>query len=297
MRRVGGLVLIVAVAALLVGINASRSSVPTDSELSLAKEHFPALPHLDIDFAANSTAEVESLITTDRPYIEPGDSFDLDSGSPSELSLNMTALNDWAGLLHGAYPNASIYATTSGLAHYAEVAGNASSNFTGIFYDYEPNYEPEYNASFAATLTNFQDAAKIAAARGFESVGYPTGRPILGPHFAADNWSYAALGSTVDQLVVQTQTYCSHLTDFGNAVNHVLGEYTTAGEPRTNLSFQITLGNNVSLTRNEVSPKAAYRCARDLTEDNLPSLYLWWGPGSNSDVVEFLKDIGRVANS
>ena len=122
---------------------------------------------------------------------------------------------------------------------------------------------------------------------------YPTGRPILNPHYQSDHWNYGLLAETVDHLVVQTQLYChANTTSFASAVTKVLGQYAAAsasGAP----TFQITLGNNLTITPNQVSPSQAYNCTHVLTQDGLRTLYVWWGTGANSDLLTFLKDIGR----
>ncbi len=256
-----------------------------------------ALPSIAITFAANSSAEVESLIHSDHAYIRAGDSFDLVSGSPSTVPLNVPELNLWAKELHKEYPDAKIYEHTAGLAHYLTLAEEASPLVSGIYYDYEPGYEPEFNASFNVTLANFDEANTIALAHGLVSVGYPTGRPILFRTYKADDWNYGELADAVDQLVIQSQTYCRmNMTWWTEAVDDVLGQYASVLPP-TGPTFQVTLGVNSTVTPNEVSPLQAYNCTRLLTHDGLTSLYLWWGPGANSDVLKFLRDIGRTAES
>jgi len=289
--------LVIAIAALLVDTAMPTiSSGSENSGLALARE-YPTLPHLNITFAANSTAEVESLITTDQPYIRAGDSFDLDSGSPSNLSLNLTAINYWASLLHAAYPKTAIYAHTSGLAHFATLAAGVNRDISAIYYDYEPGYEPEFTRNFTQTVADFVNATIIAHAHGLQSVGYPFGRPIDNPGWTKYHWDFGKLAEVVDQLVVQTQRYCQDNTsDFQTATSIVLGQYAAdhvAGSP----IFQVTLGINATVTPNQVDPQQAYACARVLTNDGLRSLFLWWGPGDNSGVVQFLRDIGRHARS
>jgi len=270
--------------------------VPPPTDFELARLPTP-LPHLDITFAANSTREVESLIGKIAPYIEPGDSFDLVSGSPERTPLNVSAINLWASLLRSAYPTYPIYAHTAGLANYRVLAGNASPNISGIFYDYEPNYETEFTANFSETLGYFADATRIANAHGLLGIGYPTGKPIAFANWTKDHWNYASLAEVVNDLVVQSQTYCRQGTaQYASAISDVLAQYLAAGAPGAP-TYQVTLGNNVNVTPNQVSPLQAYNCSSILTTDGLKTLYLWWGPGTNSNVIAFLKDIGRKANA
>ena len=292
-RRMAAFGLTVAVVALLLGQSAGTS--PSPSPNAAVSTAVASLPRFSITFAANSTAEVTSLVTTDKPYIRSGDSFDLDSGSPSKLPLNVTAINYWASLLRAAYPKAVIYAHTSGLAHLATLAAGVSKNISGVYYDYEPRYEPEFTTNFTQTLAEFANATVIAHTFGLESVGYPFGRPIAVKNWTQYDWDYGKLAKTVDQLVIQTQRYCrGGISKFQNAVSIVLGEYAADGVNGTPI-FQITIGNNTTLTPNEVDPLQAYNCTQVLKDEGLRSLYLWWGPSDNAGVVQFLQEIGRHA--
>lgn len=284
---------IVVVSLLVVSIPLSEGVRPSESSSSATLGTSP-LPALSIIFAANSTAEVESLIK-DKPYIDVGDSFDLDSGSPSTLPLNVTAINSWASLLHKSFPEAAIYAHTSGISHLETLAAGVSSNIAGIYYDYEPNYEPEFTTNFSQTVSQFYNATAIAHAHGLVSVGYPFGRPIQTPGWTKYDWNYAELSQAVDVLVIQTQRYChSSTASFESAVATVLSQFAADSMAVGPPVFQITIGNDTTYTPNQVGPFAAYECAQVLTNDHLKSLYLWWGPTDPKGVVDFLRDIGRT---
>ena len=273
----------------------TRGSVPA-TDMHAASAFLP-LPGLGITFAANSTAEVNSLIATDRPYIQPGDSFDLASGNPENTTLNTGEINHWASLLREAFPSATIFAHTAGVSHLSTLVTKASANIAGVFYDYEPHYEPEFSANFSQTVGEFENATNIAHSQGLLSIGYPTGQPIASAQYRIDDWNYGVLAEKVDQLVVQSQTYCHKgITSYRNAVSDVLGQYAQESAPGVP-TFQITLGVNASLTPNQVTPSQAYNCARVLTDFGLSTLYLWWGPNSNPEVQRFLEDIGRTPTS
>ena len=230
-----------------------------------------------------------------RPSVRrAGDSFELVSGVPSKHTLDIAEIDGWAGELHAAFPSAEIYAGTAGIAHLTTLASRVSNVVTGVFYDYEPGYEPEFTGNFSQSVSEFENASEVAHVHGLLSIGYPTGRPIASPSFRADNWSYGVLAKTVDELVVQTQTYCHQgVAAFVNATNTVLTQYAATSAPGAP-TFQITLGGNASATPNQVTPAQAYRCTQVLLQDGLKSLYLWFGPGSNDKVVQFLKELGRT---
>ena len=292
-RGIGSLAALSLLITVLLAVSGGNPASSESSSLGPATKLAP-LPSISITFAANSTAEVNSLVNTDRSYIEPGDSFDLVSGTPSTSPLAVGEINYWASLLRAAYPGAAIFASTSGIAHFATLAKKVNADISGIFYDYEPGYEAEFTVNFTQTLAEFTNVTEVAHAHGLLSIGYPTGRPISEPKFRSDHWDYGALSGVVDRLDVQTQTYCHESArSFENATSRVRDQYAAVGASGIP-TFQVTLGINASLTPNQVSPSQAYNCTQVLTGDGLKTLYLWFGPGSNSDVLRFLKDIGRT---
>ncbi|MGI0070471.1 MAG: hypothetical protein ACRECT_00080 [Thermoplasmata archaeon] len=181
---------------LVVGSGAPAHLTATESG-GAAATSATALPHLAIIFAANSTAEVRALIG-DHRYIQPGDAFDLDSGSPSNVALSVSHIDQWARMLHAAYPGAMIYAHTSGIAHYTTLAKRAGPDVSGVYYD----YEPEVTANFTPTLAEFTKITAIAHRYGLESIGYPTGQPILSTSYRSDDGQFPQLSAAVDQLVI-----------------------------------------------------------------------------------------------
>jgi hypothetical protein len=288
-----------ALAALTVGLLALPlpGHVPESGRPVPAVDGMPSLPPITITFAANSSAEVNSLIRQDASYIGAGDSFDLVSGMPESRSLDVGELNHWASELRAAFPTARVFAHTAGLSHFTTLAREASSEFSGILYDYEPGYEPEFTLNFTRTLSEFENATAVAHARGLLSVGYPTGQPLSNPHDASYGWNYGALAGTVDVLDVQSQSLCRKgAAAFATGVSTVLSQYaasSASGAP----TFQVTLGINASLTPNQVSPTRAYGCTAVLTDAGLRTLYVWWGPGANSQLITFLRDLGRTSSS
>jgi hypothetical protein len=285
-----------ALAGLVVGLVALPlpSHAPASGGPVFAVARVPSLPPISIEFAANSSAEVNSLIHQDPSYIGPGDSFDLVSGMPASRNLDVSELNHWASELRAAFPTARIFAHTAGVGHFTTLAREASSAFSGILYDYEPGYETEFTLNFTRTVSEFENVTAVAHARGLLSVGYPTGQPLSNPHDASYGWDYGTLAGTVDLLEIQSQSLCQKGTSaFRTGVSTVLSEYaasSASGSP----TFQVTLGINSSLTPNQVSPTRAYGCTAVLTNDGLRSLYVWWGPGSNSQLLSFLRDLGRT---
>ncbi len=288
-----GIVALAVVAAVVlatVGL-ASQSSPPATGS------GFAPLPHLAITFAANSSSEVRFLLTSARPYLEPGDSFDLVSGSPENSTLSVSNLQRWSEELRAAYPWATISFHTAGVGNLGGVAPAAIGNASGVLYDYEPGFEPEFSFNFTATLANFQNATAIAHANGVRSIGYPIGRMLLDPALQKYDWNYATLAGTVDQLIVQTQTYCAQgVPRFAEATGLVLAQFKAANLTSVP-TFQVTIGNATTALPNGVTAVPAYDCAAQLTGAGLSTLYLWWDIGGESNLLAFLQDIGRGSSA
>ena len=248
---------------------------------------------LSITFAADSNLEVNFLLTTARFYVESGDSFDLVSGSPENSSLGVRNIDNEAQELHSAYPQDTVYAHTAGIAHYSSMAAGVGSDVSGILYDYEPGFEPEFTYNFTRTVLSFENATVEAHAHGLLSVGYPIGRVLLDRAYLQYDWNYATLALAVDRLVVQTQTYCVQgASTFATAISAALDEYKAAGLT-TVPTFQVTIGNATTQLPNGVTATPAFDCAQDLSTYGLHSLYVWFDEGGESNVIEFLQDLGR----
>jgi hypothetical protein len=283
-----GAIVVVVLVILLVGVTVDNWGRPAPSALPTP------LPTLAITFDANTSAEVTTLLTTIRPYVLPGDSFDLVSGSPESSPLSVTNVNHWAAELRETFPSATIYAHTAGISNYGTLSAGVRGNVTGVLYDYEPTFEPEFTYNFSSTLSNFQNVSAAARAAGVESVGYPIGRPILGAEVEDYRWNYAVLAGAVDRLVIQTQYYCKvGPTTFATAVSTVLDQYAAA-DVSPAPTFQVTIGNATTSLPNGVTAAPAYDCAQELTSLGLHTLYVWWDEGAASELVQFLQDIGRT---
>ncbi len=253
----------------------------------------PAPLALNITFAVNSTTEVDQIIS-DGAWIQSGDSFDLVSGSPAREALNVSAVDAWAEALHAAFPAARIYAHTAGVEHVRTLARKASRLISGIFYDYEPHYEREFTTNFSRTLSNFAEATALAHQYGRLSIGYPTGQEIARNRTNQTGWDYATIAGQVDGLVVQTQAFCHRSTASLNAsTDEVLAQYSAAGWTGAPPTFGITVGAT-NVTPNGVPAAEADACASAIAAEGLHALYVWWAPGTNAQLVEFLAGIGRA---
>lgn len=248
---------------------------------------------LSITFSAKSSAEVRSLVQS-RAYIQEGDSFDLVSGSPASLPLATGLIDQWASMLRSAYPTADIFAHTAGVAHFEELARHAGPSLSGIYYDYEPGYESEFTWDFSESLARFKEVTAIAHRHGTESVGYPTGRPLLSASLERYHWNYATLAGAVDRLVVQTQRYCLRgPSEFEEATAILLGQFASDRPGAPLPTLQITIGDRTPRTPNAVGPGQGSDCARVLAAHGIRELYIWSVPRDHGKVVRFLQEIGR----
>jgi len=245
-----------------------------------------------ITFVVSGQPEVESLLTKLKPYIHRGDVFDLLAGGKTDPSVR--GVDKWAEELHAAYPWATIYVHVSGISRYRDVAKSVGPDIAGVTYDYEAHYEPEFSYNFEATEKNFRTVADIATEYGIQSVGYPTGIPLLKAYLSQYDWNYATLARIVDVLDIQTQLFCQKSpTDYARAVSVVLAQYAAAGRSGS-ATFQITIGGTESTLPHAVSAAVGFACAQELESLGVHTLYVWWQENSLSSVAQFLKDLSNA---
>jgi hypothetical protein len=279
-----GVVVVVAVGITVFGWGVSGASPSTPTG---------PVSNLSITFAADSDAEVNFLLDQARAYISPGDSFDLVSGSPEDSGPRVSNVINEAQELSAAFPGRTIYSHTAGIANYRTMASGIGSKVAGVFYDYEPGFEPEFTLNFTQTVSSFENVTSVAHQYNLQSVGYPIGRALLESDLQQYHWNYAALAQTVDQLVIQIQTFCVQGPSiFSKAIATALGQYQAA-HLSTVPTFQITIGNSTTHLPNGVTAPQAYACYQKLGTYGLHTLYLWWDQGGESNLIAFLQNIGR----
>lgn len=253
-----------------------------------------------------STAEASSLLavipiynnqgisvvkTTLRNYIRPGDIFVLISGNNSN-TLDISWLNKNAEILKAQYPDAVIMAGTSGLTNISAAAEGVKDPIEALVYIYEPNFpnEPEFSWDFNKTAANFDKVTKIAHSHGLRSVGKPTGRPILQQCLLKYNWDYGVLGKHVDQMFVQTQTYCKRNGNaFEEAITKIMAQKEVIGSAG-NWFPQVTVDPEAP---NGVPVERAIRCVKVIESKGLGGVLMWWSPRYTDDAIEFLRFFGR----
>ncbi|ADI14750.1 hypothetical protein Trad_1631 [Truepera radiovictrix DSM 17093] len=231
--------------------------------------------------------------STLRPHIGRSDAFMIVSGN-NEGEANVAWLNRAGGFLRDTYPEARLFAATSGLENVARVAAGLSELFEGVVYVYEPNFpnQPEFSWEFAATLEQFAAAAEKVRAAGFRMVGKPTGRPILQANLQRYSWNYGELAKTADELFIQTQTYCrDSVRTFSRALDTVIAQYGPLGDtlrwvPQVTVDPEAPNGTSVAQAR---------ACVRAAQARGLPGATLWWSPTYAARAVDFLEALNADA--
>lgn len=231
--------------------------------------------------------------STLRPHLGAADSFMVVSGN-SEGAVDTAWLNRAATSLRESYPEARIFAATSGLEN-LKAAGGLERTFEAVVYVYEPNFpnQPEFSWDFGTTLKRFRAAQAQVRAAGFRTIGKPTGRPISQSSLQRYAWDYGELATTVDELFIQTQTYCrDSVAAFSGALDTLIAQYGALGDllrwvPQVTVDPEAPNGTSVARAR---------ACVRAAQERGLPGAMLWWSPAYAAQAVDFLQLLNADAH-
>ncbi len=237
---------------------------------------------------------LQETVSTLRPHLRPDDRFMVVSGNTTGV-IDTAWLNRAARTLRGAYPDASIYAATSGLENVARAAREADPAIEAVVYIYEPNFpnQPEFSWEFGATLERFAEARAKAEAGGFRAIGKPTGRPLLQENLLAYGWNYGALAERVGELFVQTQTYCKDSpAAFATALDTLVEQYGSRAQLFPWIP-QITIAP-APAAPNGTSVAQAKACLNEVRKRNLPGVVLWWSPEFTDRAVAFIAALNEA---
>lgn len=231
-------------------------------------------------------------LTTLKPHLRDEDRFMIVSGNGSG-AVDTTWVNKAALELRTVYPHVRLYAATSGLENTKVMAQGIDDLIEAIVYIYEPNFpnQPEFNWDFSETLTHFSEASAEIKQHGFRAVGKPTGRPLLQPNLTSYAWDYGALAGTVDELLIQTQTYCKDgAAAFAGAIDAVLGQYRGQGQTLPWLP-QVTVA---STAPNGIGVAQAQACIAEARARGVGGTVLWWSPQSVERTVAVMTSLNRA---
>lgn len=254
----------------------------------------PPLPARDFTLVlpVYNPAMLLHATTTLKPFIRANDRFMIVSGNRSG-PIDTAWVNEAALELRSLYPNAQLYAATSGLENVAAAAQNLSELLDAVVYIYEPNFpnQPEFSWDFGTTLAHFKAARGEAQGGGFRSVGKPTGRPLLQPSLQNYAWNYRDLAETADELLIQTQTYCSDSADaFGLALDEILDQYGAAAQGQPwfpQITVDPTAPNGTSVSRAEA-------CLNRARDRGIGGAVLWWSPKFPERATRFIATLNRA---
>ena len=232
---------------------------------------------------------LESLAHRLPPHV----TFMLVSGN-MDKPLDLAWVERSAETLKARFPSSALLAATAGLGHIQSLTAQVSAPLEGVVYIYEPNFsnEPEFTWGFADTLHHFAAVRELTHAKNLHAICKPTGRPLYQNYLFKHGWDYALLGAEVDELFVQTQTYCKKdPAVFAGALGRLIAQRQKA-EQRTPVSVQISLD---PASRNGVTAHAGEACLRcvgeHLTKGELDGLLLWWSPRYPEEVAACLEKL------
>lgn len=229
-------------------------------------------------------AGLSHAVTTLEPHLRDDDRFMIVSGN-STGEVDPAFINRAALALRTAYPNTPIYAATSGLSNVVRAARQVGPTVAAVVYIYEPNFpnQPEFSWDFGTTLEQFREVKTRSGDR--KIIGKPTGRPLLQPSLQDYGWDYGELATTVDELFIQTQTYCKEgSAAFGEAVDEVIAQYGV----RVNVLPwvpQITVDPDAP---NGTGVAQAQACVAEAQQRGVSGVVLWWSPEFVGRAVSFI---------
>jgi len=231
-------------------------------------------------------AGLEAALTTFKPHLRSRDRFMLVSGNTSG-AVDVPWLNRAALELRTTYPDAPIYAATSGLDNVAAATREVATLIEAIVYIYEPNFpnQPEFSWDFDTTLTRFGEASEQINRSGFRAIGKPTGRPLLQTNLQTYSWDYGLLAEAADELFIQTQTYCKDSPEvFGAALDALGKQYRNRPETHAWIP-QVTIDPGAP---NGTTVTQARLCLEEAKARGLSGAVLWWSPNFVERAVAFI---------
>jgi hypothetical protein len=239
----------------------------------------PAAP----SFAYNVFSSAHtSYLTSIANLILPTDRFVVISGNNAS-TLNVNWMNTQATALRKLFQG-PIYGYTAGCSapdNVSPAASGLNAAASAVIYGYEPNMtnEPEFAWPFSTTLANARTAAAKARA-GNQLAGIaPSSRPLLQSSLSQYNWDYGQIMSTVDFMLVQTQTYAANGT-YPQAITKLKAQISS-GDWCPQLTIDSTETNGVSV---DVAV-AAYNAAPT------PLLSLWVAAAESANIGAFIQAV------
>jgi hypothetical protein len=224
-----------------------------------------------------------------RPHLRRGDTFLLISGNQDD-EIDPAWVDQAAEELRTFYPSTTILAGTSGIANVRVAVAGIEPPVEGLVYIYEPNFanEPEFTWDFATTQRLFDQVANLVRGAGLRVIGKPTGRPLLAPSLSRHQWDYRELGSSVDQLFIQTQAYCeASVAQFEAAIQELVAQFG-GGSRDDRWLPQVTVDLN---SPHGVSVARAVECAEVAKRLGVDRFLVWWSPAFAGEAAVFLERV------
>ncbi len=239
-------------------------------------------------------AGLEQAVTTLKPHLRTKDRFIVVSGN-IDARVDTAWVNRAALELRQHYPATPIYGAPRGLANIAPAARELGPTINALVYIYEPNFpnQPEFSWDFDTTLARFGEAGERTRGGGFRAVGKPTGRPLLQESLQSYGWDYGELATTVDELFIQTQTYCKQgAAAFADALDELRQQYGAhAGAPTW--IPQVTIDPDAP---NGTSVAQARACLAEAGARGVSGAVLWWSPPFAGRAASFIAALNAAGS-
>jgi hypothetical protein len=202
-------------------------------------------------------------------------------------------LNSTAEVLEEVHTGVSIIAMTSGIQNITMAAPRLGEHFDGLAYTYEPNFEnePEFSWEFdPETIQNFEAVAQIGRTSKMKMIAYPTGRPVLQSYLWKYGWDYSLISGILDELIVETQTYCKDSAErYAEALRSLSDQHIARGMPR-DFTSQITIAPGQP---NTASVPTAIECVNEARKLGFDEILIWWSPSGAAEMMSLMQRLNR----
>lgn len=315
-RRVGALPTVLAVLAVaLLGASllalfalpgASPPAAPAGTTAAPAASTAAAASalHVIVTVESGNSSMVNYVLNNVAPILLPGDTIDLNHDPSLPITTaEVQKIDSEAVAFQKAAPAGVIISAHSGFLPLVGALDNGSTPpISEIAATDEPinGVTPSLSGNFTQVLSYFNEATKLAHAKGFSSVAYPTARFLLDAGVQQYHWDYSAIAKTSDLMWVETQRYAlDNLTQpgiFGQALDKLVSQMNAGGAPLSKLAIQVDVGiaNSYTVTPG-VPPAVAVQDIHYAQSMGISNVYLWPMDAYESYLPITIQDLNRTA--
>ena len=259
--------------------------------------------HIIVTVESGNSTMVNYVLNSVAPILLPGDTIDLNHDPSLPITTaEVQKIDSEAVAFQKAAPPGVIISAHSGFLPIVGALDNGSTPpISEVAATDEPinGVTPSLSGNFTAVLSYFNEATKLAHAKGFASVAYPTARFLLDAGVQQYHWDYSAIAKTSDLMWVETQRYAlDNLTQpgiFVQAIDKLVSQMNAGGAPLSKLAVQVDLGiaNNYTVTPG-IPPAIAVQDIRFVQSMGISNVYLWPMDAYESDLAITIRDLNRT---